>query len=147
MHGIIYNMEHIENKFNHELANVADTILVVGELCHIQRHALRSMVSPNIEEDERTWYAVVAKQAKDLRRKYMRNHFADCPDELWCLGKASASLRQLNYETFTGDIEECDEIDALVDSIWSKITGQDMTGCKSCSSDREEGSTSSEASR
>lgn len=130
-----------------EKANIADQILLVGELEHIQRHAIRSMVSPNIEEDERTWYAVVAKQAKDLRRKYMRNHFADCPDELWCLGKASASLRQLNYETFTGDIEECDEIDALVDSIWSKITGQDMTGCKSCSSDREEGSTSNEASR
>lgn len=123
--------------FDSEKANISDQILLVGELEHIQRHALRSMVSPNIEEDERTWYAVVAKQAKDLRRKYMRNHLTDCPDELWCLGKASASLRQLNYETFTGDIEECDEIDALVDSIWSKITGQDMTGCVACRSDAE----------
>lgn len=126
-----------------EKANISDQILLVGELEHIQRHALRSMVSPNIEDEERIWYAVTAKQAKDLRRKYMRTHFQDCPDELWCLGKASASLRQLNYETFTGDTEECDEIDALVDSIWSKITGQDMTGCKSCSEDRD--STSSEA--
>lgn len=131
-------MEHIENKFNHELANVSDTILVVGELCHIQRHALRSMVSPNIEEEERVWYAVLAKQAKDARRSLMRKHFPDCPDELWCLGKASASLRQLAYETFTGGIEELTEIEEIVDSIWSKITGQDMTGCKSCTSDREE---------
>ena len=121
-----------------EKANISDQILLVGELEHIQRHALRSMVSPNIEDEERIWYAVTAKQAKDLRRKYMRTHFGDCTDELWCLGKASASLRQLNYETFTGDTEECDEIDALVDSIWSKITGQDMTGCKSCEADREE---------
>ena len=126
-----------------EKANISDQILLVGELEHIQRHALRSMVSPNIEDEERIWYAVTAKQAKDLRRKYMRTHFQDCSDELWCLGKASASLRQLNYETFTGDTEECDEIDALVDSIWSKITGQDMTGCKSCSEDRDP--TSSEA--
>ena len=127
-----------------EKANIADRILLIGELEHIQRHALRSMVSPNIEEDERIWYAVLAKQAKDLRRKYMRNHFGDCPDELWCLGKASASLRQLNYETFTGDVEETEEIDSLIDSIWSKITGQDMTGCVACRSDAD--STNSEAS-
>lgn len=124
--------------FDSEKANISDLILVTGELEHIQRHALRSMVSPNIEEEERVWYAVLAKQAKDARRSLMRKHFPDCPDELWCLGKASASLRQLAYETFTGDIEELSEIEDIVDSIWSKITGQDMTGCKSCASDREE---------
>ena len=124
--------------FDSEKANISDLILVVGELEHVQRHALRSMVSPNIEEDERVWYAVLAKQVKDARRSIMRKHFPDCPDELWCLGKASASLRQLAYETFTGDIEELSEIEDIVDSIWSKITGQDMTGCKSCESDREE---------
>ena len=124
--------------FDSEKANISDLILVTGELEHIQRHALRSMVSPNIEEEERVWYAVLAKQAKDARRSLMRKHFPDCPDELWCLGKASASLRQLAYETFTGDIEELSETEDIVDSIWSKITGQDMTGCKSCASDREE---------
>lgn len=124
--------------FDSEKANISDLILVVGELEHVQRHALRSMVSPNIEEEERVLYAVLAKQAKDARRSLMRKHFPDCPDELWCLGKASASLRQLAYETFTGDIEELSEIEDIVDSIWSKITDQDMTGCKSCESDREE---------
>lgn len=124
--------------FDSEKANISDLILACGELEHVQRHALRSMVSPNIEEEERVWYAVLAKQAKDARRSLMRRHFPDCPDELWCLGKASASLRQLAYETFTGDIEELSEIEEIVDSIWSKITGQDMTGCKSCASDREE---------
>lgn len=124
--------------FDSEKANISDLILAVGELEHVQRHALRSMVSPNIEEDERVWYAVLAKQAKDARRNLMRKHFPDCPDELWCLGKASASLRQLAYETFTGDIEELSEIEDIVDSIWTKITGQDMTGCKSCESDRKE---------
>ena len=121
--------------FDSEKANISDLILAISELEHVQRHALRSMVSPNIEEDERVWYAVLAK---DARRSIMRKHFPDCPDELWCLGKASASLRQLAYETFTGDIEELSEIEDIVDSIWSKITGQDMTGCKSCESDREE---------
>lgn len=124
--------------FDSEKANISDQILAIGELEHIQRHALRSMVSPNIEDDERTWYAVIAKQAKDLRRDYMRKHLADCPDELWCLGKASASLRQLAYETFTGDIEELTEIEDIVDTIWTKITGQDMTGCKSCEDDKKE---------
>lgn len=126
------------NNIDHELKNTSDIILLIGEMQHIQRHALRSMVSPNIEEEERVWYAVLAKQAKDARRSLMRKHFPDCPDELWCLGKASASLRQLAYETFTGDIEELSEIEDIVDSIWSKITGQDMTGCRSCASDREE---------
>lgn len=125
--------------FDSEKANISDLILVTGELEHVQRHALRSMVSPNIEEEERVWYAVLAKQAKDARRSLMRKHFPDCPDELWCLGKASASLRQLAYETFTGDIEELSEIEDIVDSIWSKITSQDMTGCKSCEDDKKEG--------
>ena len=126
------------NNIDYELKNTSDIILLIGEMQHVQRHALRSMVSPNIEEEERVWYAVLAKQAKDARRSIMRKHFPDCPDELWCLGKASASLRQLAYETFTGDIEELSEIEDIIDSIWSKITGQDMTGCKSCASDREE---------
>ena len=126
------------NNIDYELKNTSDIILLIGEMQHVQRHALRSMVSHNIEEEERVWYAVLAKQAKDARRSLMRKHFSDCPDELWCLGKASASLRQLAYETFTGDIEELSEIEDIIDSIWSKITGQDMTGCKSCASDREE---------
>ena len=121
--------------FDSEKANVSDQILVVGELEHIQRHALRSMVSPNIDDDERTWYAVIAQQAKEARRSFMRKHFDKCPDELWCLGKASASLRQLAYETFTGDIEEVQELEELCDTVWSKITGQDMTGCRACAED------------
>lgn len=123
--------------FNYQNANVADKILVVSELEHICRHALRSMVSPNIDDDERIWYAVIAKQAKDARRKFMSDNFKDIPDELWCLGKASASLRQLSYETFDGDMESVKAIDALVDSIWSKITGEDMTGCKACADDKK----------
>lgn len=123
--------------FDTEKGNLSDKILVVGELEHIMRHALRSSVSPNIEDEERIWYAVTAKQAKDARRKYMRKNFSDIPDELWCLGKATASLRQLAYETFTGDIDELKEIEELCDSVWSKITGQDMSGCKACASDAD----------
>ena len=119
-----------------EKANIADQIALISELEHLQRHLLRSMISPNIAEEERIWYAVNAKRAKDIRRAYMKNHFPDMPDELWCAGKCAAAIRQLNYETFTGDIEEAKEIDALVDSVWSKITGQDMTGCKACSDDK-----------
>lgn len=116
--------------------NVADRILIVGELEHVRKHAERSMVSPNISEDDRVWYAVVAKRARDLRRAYMEKHFPDCPDELWCLGKASASLRQLSYETDEGDFDTTKEIDELVDLIWGKITGLDLTGCKACAEDK-----------
>lgn len=118
--------------------NVADRILIVGELEHVRKHAERSMISPNISEDDRVWYAVVAKRARDLRRAYMAKHFPDCPDELWCLGKASASLRQLSYETDDGDFEETKEIDELVDMIWEKITNIDLSDCKSCKEDRSE---------
>ena len=123
--------------FDSEKANISDQILAIGEMEHIIRHALRSMVSPNISDEERLWYAVIAKQAKDARRKYMANHFPDIPDELWCLLKAASSLHQLNYETFTGDIDEVKEIDSLIDSILTKATGQDMTGCKACETDRK----------
>lgn len=122
--------------FDSEKANIADQISLISELEHLQRHLLRSAVSPNIDDEERIWYAVNAKRAKDIRRAYMKKHFADMPDELWCAGKCTAAIRQLNYETFTGDIDELKEIDALVDSVWSKITGQDMTGCKACSDDK-----------
>lgn len=120
-----------------EKANIVDQIALISELEHLQRHLLRSMISPNIDEEERIWYAVNAKRAKDIRRAYMKKHFPDMLDELWCAGKCAASIRQLNYETFTGDIEEAEEIDALVDSIWSKITGEDMTGCKACADDKK----------
>lgn len=124
--------------FNYSNANISDKILAIGELEHIYRHALRSMVSPNIPDEERIWYAVLAKQTKEARRKFMSENFGDIPDELWCLAKASASLRQLSYESFDGNMESVKSIDALVDSIWSKITGEDMTGCKACTEDKKE---------
>lgn len=121
-----------------EKANIADLIWVISELEHVQKHALRSMLSSETTDEDKVWYAVIAKQAKNIRRKFMDNHFPECPDELWCLGKASASLRQLAYESFVGEMEELDEIDNLVDEIWGKITGEDMSNCKACRDDKEQ---------
>lgn len=119
-------------------ANLADKLLTVGEFEHMRRHALRSMVSPNIKESERIKYAIIAERAKENRREFMRKHFPDLADEDWCLVKLCCSLRQLAYETFDGEIEELVEIEDLIDSVLGKAFKQDMTGCIACEADREE---------
>lgn len=119
-------------------ANLADKLLAVGEMEHMRRHALRSMASPNIKENERIKYAIIAERAKETRRAFMRKHFSDLADEDWCLVKLCCSLRQLMYETFDGEIEEFTDIEDLIDSVLSKAFKQDMTGCIACGADREE---------
>lgn len=112
--------------------NISDRIAVIGELEHIRRHALRSA---HVDEDNEVFYNVVAKRARDLRREYMAKYF-DAPDPLHCLGKATASLRQLVYESDEGDTEMVKKMDALVDMVWGEITGEDLSGCISCKEDK-----------
>lgn len=122
--------------FDYNLANVSDGVALVGELEHIRRHALRSAQLSAAEENDEDviFYLVTAKRAQDLRRKYMAEHF-NAPEKLHCLGKCTAAVRQLAYETDTGDAEFLREIDELVDSVWGKITDQDLSGCESCRKD------------
>lgn len=125
-----------EKTFNYGLANISDGIAVVGELEHIRRHALRSAQLSETDEDK-LFYSVIAKQAQDLRRRYMREHF-QADEKLHCLGKATATLRQIAYEVNEGDTEYLHEIDALVDTVWGRITGEDLSGCQACREDMNE---------
>ena len=119
--------------FDYKTANVSDSIALIGELEHIRRHALRS-AQLSAGTDDEIFYMVTAKRAQDLRRKFMAEHF-DAPEKLHCLGKCTAAVRQLAYETDTGDAEFLHEVDELVDSVWGKITGEDLSGCESCRQD------------
>lgn len=129
-------MEHIK-EFDYSTANTSDHIRVIGDLEHIYAHAKRSQQVAKDTDDE-VFYQVIANKAKELRRKYMRTYFPDCDDKLWCLGKASASLRQVVYESDEGHTELVREVDDLVDEIWGKITGKDLWGCESCRSDKDD---------
>lgn len=126
--------DDLEKDFNHKSAQLADRLAVVGELCHLRRHALRSAVSVQGTEDE-VFYLVIAKRCKDLRRKYMQKYFADVPDELWCAVKACACIRQLSYET-TDDSESLKPLDNLCDEVFTKALGEDMQGCAACREDK-----------
>lgn len=115
--------------------NTSDHIRVVSELEHIYSHSKRSQQIASGTDDE-VFYQVIANKAKALRRKYMRTYFPDCDDKLWCLGKASASLRQVVYEADEGHTELVKEADDLVDEIWGRISHTNLYGCKSCSDDK-----------
>ena len=123
-----------EAKYN--TLNTSDHIAAIGELEHIVRHAKRSQ-QVSVGTDDEVFYHVIASKAKTLRRKYMRTYFPDCDDKLWCLGKASASLRQVAYESDEGHAELIKEVDDLVDEIWQKITGQDLSDCAACKEDKK----------
>lgn len=121
--------------FNYDTANVSDGIALIGELEHVRRHALRS-AQLSAGTDDEIFYMVTAKRAQELRRRYMRDHF-EADEKLHCLGKCTAAVRQLAYETDNGDAEFLHEVDELVDSVWGKITREDLSGCESCRQDKE----------
>lgn len=121
--------------FDYDLANISDGIRLIGELEHIRAHALRS-AQLSAGEDDEIFYQVTAKRAQNLRREYMAKHF-NAPEKLHCLGKATAALRQIAYETDTGDSEFLHEVDELVDSVWGKITDTDLSGCQACREDKK----------
>lgn len=119
--------------FNYDTANVSDGIALIGELEHVRRHALRS-AQLSAGTDDEIFYMVTAKRAQELRRRYMRDHF-EADEKLHCLGKCTAAVRQLAYETDNGDAEFLHEVDELVDSVWGKITREDLSGCEACKKD------------
>lgn len=128
--------EESKKIFDHDKAGVSDKIAVIAELEHIQRHALRSATVAQGTDDE-MFYLILARQAKDLRRDYMGKHFPDIDTKLWCLCKSTACLRQIAYETWAEDAEMLKRIDNIVDDVWSKATGKDLSDCEACASDRE----------
>lgn len=124
--------------FDHAKAGVGDRIATVGEMEHLRRHALRSAVSSE-EGSELAFNCLVwAKQLQDMRREYMRKHFGEIDDKLWCMCKSAACLRQLAYEVDGDDANFLKEVDNLVDDIWGTAVNKDLSDCESCQSDREE---------
>lgn len=126
-----------EQEKKYKTLNVSDHIRAVSELEHIYSHAQRSKQVVAGTDDE-VFYQTIANKAKALRRKYMKTYFPDCPDELWCLGKASASLRQVVYEADEGHAELIKETDDLVDEIWGRISGEELWGCQACRGDKDD---------
>ena len=124
--------------FDHAKAGVGDRIATVGEMEHLRRHALRSAISSE-EGSELAFSCLVwAKQLQDMRREYMRKHFGEINDKLWCMCKSAACLRQLAYEVDGDDVNFLKEVDNLVDDIWGTAVNKDLSDCESCRSDREE---------
>ena len=129
-------MEDKQNE-KYQTLNVSDHIRAISEMEHVYSHAQRSK-QVALGTDDEVFYQVIANKAKALRRKYMRTYFPDCDDKLWCLGKATASLRQVAYEADEGHTELLKEVDDLVDEVWSRISNRDLSGCESCKSDKNE---------
>lgn len=124
-----------QQEAKYKTLNTSDHIRVISELEHIYSHAMRSKQVAWGTDDE-VFYQVIANKAKALRRKYMRTYFPDCDDKLWCLGKASASLRQVAYESDEGKTELIKDVDDIVDQIWEKISGRDLSDCAVCKDDK-----------
>lgn len=124
--------------FDHAKAGVGDRIAAIGEMEHLRRHALRSAISSE-EGSELAFSCLVwAKQLQDMRREYMRKHFGEIDDKLWCMCKSAACLRQLAYEVDGDDANFLKEVDNLVDDIWGTAVNKDLSDCESCRADREE---------
>lgn len=134
-------MDNSEKEFNHAKASTSDKIALIGELEHMRRHALRAAASTWREDDdsESKRYLLIAKEAQELRRAYMRNHFGEIKDSDWCLCKSAACLRQLAYEVCEGDDLELKELDDFVDEILGGALKMDLSDCEACQSDRQSG--------
>ena len=130
-------MEQKEEIFNHKKAAVSDDIRLVAELEHIRAHALRSAVVAEGTEDE-MFYLVTAQRAKELRRQFMQDHYPNIDSKLWCMCKSAACLRQVAYEIWGEKAEFLKQIDTLVDDIWGKATGEDLSDCEACKDDKGE---------
>lgn len=120
--------------FDHKTASIADDIRLVSELEHIRAHALRSAVVAEGTDDE-MFYLLTAQRAKELRRQYMQDHYPNIDSKLWCLCKSAACLRQVAYEVWGEKAELLKQIDELVDDIWGKAVGEDLSACEACRKD------------
>lgn len=125
----------MDNEF-HESASISDKITVLGELEHVYYHAKKSAGVKVEDEEAEAFFQTVAVMAQDFRRRYMKKHFPDCPEEMWCLGKAVEIARQRIYEADGGDSEDLNDINNLWSYIWGKITGKDLSGCSNCREDK-----------
>lgn len=121
----------------HKSASISDKISAIGELEHILHHSRKSASVKVEDKDLETFFQTIARMTLDFRRRYMKKHFPDCPEELWCLGKAVETARQRIYEADEGDTEDLNDIDAIWSYIWGRICKRDLSGCHACKEDME----------
>lgn len=118
---------------NHQKLNITDALALIGELEHLRRHILRSVQYMD-DNDNKVFWLVEADKCQRIRREYMAKYFP-VGEKFWCMVKCCASIRQLNYETFSKDFGDLKELDLLVDEVMSEIMGEDLSGCEACRSD------------
>lgn len=118
---------------NHDHLALEDTLNLLGELQHARRHCLRSAQVATDAEDK-FFYLVKASQAQRIRRA-LQAKLGDIDKTDWCLLKCSAAIKQLNYETMSGDTELFKELEDLADGLSSHALKRDMTDCEACAVD------------
>lgn len=123
------------NKIDHKLLAVEDKLWLVGEFEHQRRHNLRS-ARVATDKTAKLYYYVKAEQALRIRRK-IQAKLGEINELDWCLLKSATAIKQLNYETFDGDMELFEEIEEFCDSQSSHALGLDLTGCAACAADME----------
>ena len=123
--------------FDHGKASVSDRIAVIGEMEHLRRHALRSAIAAE-KEEESFRFLIWATSLRDMRRSYMSNHFGLIDEKYWCMCKSAACLRQLIYEVDGDDMDTSilKDADNLVDDIWGTAVGVDLSDCEACRNDK-----------
>ena len=122
------------SEIDHKKLSITDALSVIGELEHLRRHILRSVQYMD-DNDNKIFWLVEADKCQQLRRKYTAKYFP-VDEKYWCMVKSCGTLRQLLYETTSGDLDELKDIDLLVDEVMSEITGQNLSGCEMCRQDR-----------
>lgn len=124
-----------QKEIDHRHLHLEDTLALLGELEHERYHNLRSAHATK-GQDKEFAHLVSGATCQRLRRK-IQAQIGEISDEDWCELKSAQRIRQLNYETMEGDTEIFHELEDLVDSINSRILGQNMSNCYSCHEDRE----------
>lgn len=120
---------------NHEKMNTLDILWEMAELEHERRHALRT-ARTTADKDKRFRNLVRAGQAQEYRREIQ--HKFDISEEEWCQAKVAMNIKQLAYETFTGDYELFEKLEDFTDDILSDILNEDMSGCSNCRADMDQ---------
>lgn len=136
-------MENEEKTFDHKTAEISDKIALLSELEHLRAHAIRSaeaLFNPDEPTGDTRWihYAIIAEEAKRLRREYQKEHFGELSEYDWCLCKVASRLRQLAYETQESDWSMLKRIDDLVDEVWGAALDMDLSSCAACREDKGE---------
>lgn len=121
-------------KFDFDNANLADQITVIGELEHLYMHALKT--ASTLGEEEGFFYMTLAHMTKELRRRFMREHFPDVREEDWCILKAADTIRQRIYECANTSHKDLEEVNNLWALVMEHIFGVDLSACIACKEDK-----------